>query len=240
MTVLYTNLMKLHYFQHVPFEGPGSIGHWATSRGHDLTTTRWHLQEQLPQPADVDLLVVMGGPMSIHDENIYPWLSIEKEYIRKVIGKNKTVLGICLGAQLIADVLGGKVSGNKYSEIGWHPVFRSKHLSNQNICQVIPAEMEVFHWHGETFSLPRGCELIASSEACVNQGFIYGDRIIGLQFHLELTIESATGLIDNCRGDLQAGEYIQRPEQMLSEPEKFLKANKVMNAILEYLENIIK
>ena len=229
--------MKLHYFQHVPFEGPGCIRHWAASRQHESSSTRWYLRELPPQPADIDLLVIMGGPMSIHDEKYYPWLNAEKAYIRSFIEKNKAVLGICLGAQLLTEALGGEVSKNRYSEIGWFPIYRSEQLINPAISRIVPPEMEVFHWHGETFSIPEGCEPIAGSEACTNQGFMYGDCIIGLQFHLELTIESATGLIDNCRKDLHAGKYVQKPEQMLSDPEKFSHANKVMDAFLEYLEH---
>ena len=232
--------MRLHYFQHVPFEGPGSIGQWALSRGHELSSTRWYLQEQPPQQPEIDWLIIMGGPMSVHDEKKYPWLSIEKEYIRSAIDQDKTVLGICLGAQLTAGVLGGNVKENRHREIGWFPVFRSELLKNTGIYRIIPAEMDAFHWHGETFSIPAGCEHIAGSEACANQGFIFGDRIIGLQFHLELTIESTTALIDNCRSDLCAGRYIQSPERMLSDPEKFSSANKVMGSILEYLEDKCK
>lgn len=174
--------------------------------------------------------------MSVHDVDAHPWLSAEKVYLRRAIDNHKAVLGICLGAQLIAEVLGGAISGNDYAEIGWFPVIRSEQLDHPVLHTIIPPELEVFHWHGETFTLPGKCARIAGSEACSNQGFIFNDRIIALQFHLELTIESASDLIDNCRGDLRVGRYVQTEEQMLSHPERFHRANRVMDAVLGYFE----
>lgn len=228
--------MNLHYFQHVAFEGPGSITQWAALRNHAISATRWDLGETPPQLSGIDLLVIMGGPMSVHDTGRYPWLSGEKAYLRRAIDADKPILGICLGAQLLAQALGAEISRNDYPEIGWFPITRSEQLINTGLHSLIPAVMEVFHWHGETFTLPDKSIPIASSAACVNQGFLFNDRVIGLQFHPEVTIESASMLIDNCRGDLRAGRYIQTEPQILAQPEKFNRANRVMDAILEYLE----
>jgi len=229
--------MKMHYFQHVPFEGPGSISQWAASRSYAMSATRWDLGETPPLTSGFDLLVVMGGPMSVHDTSSHPWLSMEKDYIRRAIGENKKVLGVCLGAQLLAQVLGAEITVNDHPEIGWFPVTRSERLINTGLHTIIPSKMEVFHWHGETFTLPDKCLPIAASDACANQGFLFGNRVIGLQFHIEMTIASASLLIDNCRGDLIAGDYIQTEAQMFAQPEKFHQANRMMDAILEYLED---
>lgn len=230
--------MKLHYFQHVPFEGPGSISRWAASKNYPMSVTRWDLGEIPPLTSDFDLLVVMGGPMSVHDSRQHPWLSAEKEYLSRAIDENKKVIGICLGAQLLAQVLGAEITVNDQPEIGWFSITRSERLVNTGLQTIIPPVMEVFHWHGETFSLPDKCSPIAASEACVNQGFLFGNRVIGLQFHIEMTMASASLLIDNCRGELITGDYIQSEAQMLAQSEKFHQANSVMDAILEYLEDL--
>ena len=230
--------MKLHYFQHVPFEGPGSISQWVAGKKHELGVTRWHLGETPPRLSDIDLLLVMGGPMSVHDTHRYPWLTREKAYLHQAIDANRAVLGICLGAQLLAEVLGAEITRNDHPEIGWFPITRSEQLIDTGLQAVMPPVMEVFHWHGETFTLPHECRPVAASAACVNQGFLFKDRVIGLQFHPEMTMESASVLIDNCRDEMVAGKYIQTEAQMLAHGERFRRANLVMEGILEYLERL--
>ena len=230
--------MNLHYFQHVPFEGPGRIENWASANKHALTSTNWYLDERPPLHSDIDWLIIMGGPMSIHDTAEYPWLRAEKDYILQAVRERKTVLGICLGAQLIADVLGGNITANKFREIGWFPVARAPDLQNRRLCDSIPEEMEAFHWHGETFTLPPGSERIAGTPACRNQGFVFKDRVIALQFHLEVSIESAAELIKNCHDEIKEEKFIQPAEEMLSNPERFQRSNRNMDAILDYLEAV--
>ena len=230
--------MKLHYFQHVPFEGPGSVSHWAAANKHELSVPRWHLGETPPPLSDIDLLLVMGGPMSVHDTDRYPWLAKENAYLHSAIEANQAVLGICLGAQLLADALGAEITRNEHPEIGWFPVTRSEQLRHTGLQAIIPPVMEAFHWHGETFTLPHGCTPVAASAACVNQGFLFSDRVIGLQFHLEMTMASTSVLIDNCRDEMVAGKYIQTQAQMLAQADRFQRANLVMAGILEYLERL--
>ena len=189
--------MKIHYLQHVPFEGTGSIENWAITHGHGMTQTRLYAGDPLPPLERFDLLVIMGGPMSIHDEADYPWLKAEKWFIRQVIEAGKPVLGICLGAQLIANSLGGEVVAAGFREIGWFPVTLTSDFADSNLGQRLPDKVMAFHWHGETFTLPPGCQSIGSSAACSNQGFIYQDRVIALQFHLESTLLSTEALIEN-------------------------------------------
>src|SRR5271170_6697939 len=114
--------MRIHYFQHVPFEGLGCIAQWAAEKEHTVTATRFYLDEPAPNPGEIDWLVVMGGPMNIYEEAEYPWLAREKRFIGEAIRGGKTVIGICLGAQLIADVMGGPVTRNLEKEIGWFPI----------------------------------------------------------------------------------------------------------------------
>lgn len=228
--------MRAHYLQHVPFEGLGSIEAWFQNADYNISSTKFFNSEELPEIEDIDFLVVMGGPMSVNDEQEYPWLAKEKEFIRSVIELGKPTLGICLGAQLIANAMGGKVFQNSVKEIGWFPV--QAVASSNNAVFKFPEETVVFHWHGETFSLPSKAIQIANSEGCENQAFQIGSCVIGLQFHLETTPDSAQAIVDNCRDELVEGEYIQTEKDILSAPQgRYNTINNLMINILEYLHN---
>ena len=230
--------MHIHYLQHVAFEGIGSMAPYFMDKGHSLSSTRLYLNEPFPQLKDFDWLIVMGGPMGISDELKYPWLNREKAFIKSAIESGKIVLGICLGAQLIADVLGAKVYMNHHREIGWFPIMISEQAGDTVFRGVFPEGLNVFHWHGDTFDIPRSGIPLASSKACPNQGFIVENRIVGLQFHLETTPDSARALIENCREDLDGSEFVQSEKEILSNVSRFLRINEVMNAVLERLEKI--
>ena len=227
--------MRVHYLQHVPFEGLGSMEKYLLDRGCELTSTRLYANDTFPSPEDFDFLIIMGGPMGVYEEEKYPWIKKEKSFIYDVIKADKLVLGVCLGAQLIANVLGAKVYKNKFREIGWFPITRSKDATKTILGDVLPPKLEVFHWHGDTFDIPENATLLASSEACVNQGFILEDRIVGFQFHLETTPEAAKKLIKNCSDELDNSKYVQSPQEMLRDTSKFYKINKVMEDILKKL-----
>jgi len=199
--------MRVHYLQHVSFEGAAAIETWAYERGHSLSCTELFRDatdvEQtsalpaLPSLEQFDFLVLMGGPMGVHDEAEYPWLRPEKNFIRSAIDGGKAVLGICLGAQLIADILGAKVSRNHTPEIGWYPVELTRAGCLEAVLADYPSAFTALQWHGDTFAIPHGATHLASSPACTNQAFAYDDgRVIGLQFHLEVTPESLRLLAD--------------------------------------------
>lgn len=229
--------MRAHYLQHVPFEGLGSIESWLLKAGYEISSTKFFDSGLLPVIKDVDFLVVMGGPMSVNDETEYPWLLKEKDFIRSVMETGKPVLGICLGAQLIANAMGGEVFPNAVKEIGWFPIEPVK-SENKSIFQ-FTQELEVFHWHGETFNLPKGAVQIAKSKGCVNQAFQIGRNVIGLQFHLETTPVSAQAIVENCKDELVEGAFIQTEAEILSaHQEQYSSINKVMGSVLEYLHAI--
>ena len=227
--------MRAHYLQHVPFESLGSIEAWLQNAGYEISRTQLYESEGFPKIEDIDLLVVMGGPMSVNDEQQYSWLVKEKNFIKSMIQAGKSTLGICLGAQLIANSMGGDVFQNSVKEIGWFPIQAAKSQSN-GVFQ-FPEEIEVFHWHGETFSLPNGATQIAESKGCKNQAFQIGSNVIGLQFHLETTPNSAQAIVENCRNELVDGEYIQTEAVILSaSQEQYDSINSLMGEILEYLQ----
>ena len=205
---------KIHYFQHVPFEGLGSIEEWITLSGHSLTSTRFFESAVLPEISDIDWLIVMGGPMSVNNEKQYPWLAAEKKFIRQAIDEGKTVLGICLGSQLVSAALGAKVYQNKEKEIGWFDIELTCFAKSDKLFFDIENRIKVFHWHGDTFDLPEKAVLLAFSKGCKNQAYSYKDKVLALQFHLEPTISSLQEMIDFGRDELKTGKYVQTEQEL--------------------------
>ncbi len=226
--------MRIHYLQHKPYESPGCILDWANKNGHSLSATKFYEGINFPELSDFDFLIIMGGPMGVYDEDKYPWLIEEKKFIKESIQNNKIVLGICLGSQLIADSLGSKVYKNKFKEIGWFPV---KIKNRHKFFSALPQEIKTAHWHGDTFDLPAGAVHIAESSACKNQAFVFNDRVIGLQFHLEFTVESLKELINNGREELVKDKYVQTEDEILSSLELLSTSNSLLFKILDRIED---
>ncbi|WP_234571072.1 type 1 glutamine amidotransferase [Rhodohalobacter sp. 614A] len=226
--------MRAHYLQHVSFEGLGTIEAWLLDQGFEITGTRFFESTILPDPNDIDVLIIMGGPMSVNEEEKYPWLVEEKKFIREMIDTGKPILGICLGAQLIASALGSKVYPNSEKEIGWFPV--TSVLPETSSCFTFPYSLSVFHWHGETFDLPKEATLLAGSNACKNQAFQIGPSVIGLQFHLEMTPDVVQALVANCRDELVPSTFVQSEQEILSaNANRYKITREVMNRLLSYL-----
>jgi GMP synthase (glutamine-hydrolysing) len=228
----------MHVVQHVPFEDAGSIALWAAQRHVGLSQTRLFDGESLPTGDWGDCLVIMGGPMSVGDEDDYPWLKGEKAFIVQAIKDGKRVLGICLGAQLVAESLGARVYPNHQKEIGWYTIQRRQASLASALNAFLPDEAMVFHWHGDTFDLPAGAQPLASSPACQNQGFIYHDRVVALQFHLEMTPSGIAALIEHCGNELEPATYVQSAEFMLAHSDYCLSANQIMADLLNALTQI--
>ncbi len=226
--------MRLHSFQHVPFEGLGNIEKWAQGKGVSITTTSFWNNPVLPNADDFDFLVVMGGPMNIYEEKKHPWLRQEKKAIEQAIIKGKMVMGVCLGAQLIADVLGAKVTQNPEKEIGWFPMRWTPEARKLSLFEFFPETMTVFHWHGDTFNLPEGAVPLAESEGCKNQAFLYHNHVLALQFHMETTSESASLLLAHCKDELKPGKYIQAEEAIRSEIRHYPLLEKRLYQLLDH------
>lgn len=204
--------MRVHWFQHVKFEGLGLIEVWLRARGHELSVTRWWAGEIAGREAgEAEWLIVMGGPMNIYQHRDYPWLIAEKAAISAAVTRGARVLGVCLGAQLIADVLGGKVMQNAEREIGWWPVRAVAEGDGSRYA--FPAEVNVLHWHGDTFTLPPGARRLALSEGCAQQAFASGERVLGLQFHLEMSGAAIADIAEACADEIAGGgRWVQTAE----------------------------
>jgi GMP synthase (glutamine-hydrolysing) len=225
--------MRLHVLQHVPFEGPAAIADWAAERGVPMAVTHVYRGEPLPNFASFDMLAVMGGPMSVNDGERFSWLDPEIELVAEAIHTGKTVLGVCLGAQMIAKALGAKVYPGTQKEIGWYPVQKTRDASA--IFDGIPDVFTAFHWHGETFDLPAGATLLASTQATPRQAFAYGESVLGLQFHIEATSSSVGALLENAVADIGDGPFEQSPEAILAGIEQCAELRLLLDRVLHNL-----
>lgn len=222
--------MKVHVFQHVPFEGLGALEPWFHRRQAEINVTRFFDEARLPA-TEPDVLVVLGGPMSVNDEERYPWLAVEKQYLRRAIEARVHVLGICLGAQLIASALGAPVRPNKTPEIGWFDVEGTGASPMFERARRYP----VFQWHGETFDLPNGATLLATSEACTHQAYAVGPSVLGLQFHLEVTRSTAASLVEHCPDPLLPGPCIQSEAELLGvDAGVFAQLHALLDQVLDH------
>jgi len=211
--------MRIHYIQHVPFEELGYFKVLIEKQGFKLSVTKVFEDTSFPDMDKFDALIIMGAPMSVYDLELYPWLVQEKIFIKEAIDNNKKILGICLGAQLIAEALNALVFPNPVKEIGWFPVEFSKTFINY--IDEANYNHYVFHWHGETFDLPTGAFRIASSQHCENQGFMFGENILALQFHVEMMKNNISSIIDNCSDEIQLSPTIQTEEEILNNESYF-------------------
>jgi GMP synthase (glutamine-hydrolysing) len=209
--VAHRGAMRIHAVIHGPSDGLGAIADWAKLRGHAVTETHLYRGESLPPPAGFDFAILMGGAMNIYQHRDFPWLVAEKRWLADAIAQGKCVLGVCLGGQLIADVLGAKVWQNAEKEIGWFPV---RFVSRGGPLADLPEQLMVFHWHGDTFEIPPGAVRLAESEACANQAFVLGERVVALQFHLEVTPGTVAEFIAGGEGELQPARFVQSPEEI--------------------------
>jgi GMP synthase-like glutamine amidotransferase len=228
--------MRIQVLQHVPFEGPAGIADWAASRGHPLAVARLYCGDPLPALDAFDRLAVMGGPMGIYDEQDHPWLVPEKAFLAAAIQAGKNIVGVCLGAQLLADRLGARVVRNPQKEIGWLPIELTPEALADPVFGPLAPGLTVYHWHGDTFPLPRGATHLARSAGCEHQAFLYQGRVLGLQFHLETTPESLAALATHCADEIVPGPYVQDAATMLAaQPADYARIHSAMSGLLDRL-----
>jgi len=198
--------MHIHFIQHVAFEYPGSIIDWATENNHTTAFTKVFEEAVFPLPAQYDMLVILGGPMGVYEEDIYPWMADEKHCIKAAIAAKKKVLGVCLGSQFIANVLGEEVYPHTLKEIGWWPVQK---VTEHALTEGLPVEFITFHWHGDTFKLPGGAVQLFRTAQCGQQGYIYSNHVAGLQFHMEVKQDLLDGMTEHESKELTGEGYVQ-------------------------------
>jgi GMP synthase-like glutamine amidotransferase len=217
--------MRIGVTQHEVCEGPGEIANWAGDRGHSVEVAHLYRGDPVPSVDALDALVVMGGEMNIHQYRQHPWLKPERLLVEAAMAQGKPVIGICLGAQVIADALGARVAQNPVYEIGWFPIAFTPEAHAR--FPKLPASATVLHWHGDTFDLPPGSTRIATSEACPEQGFAIPGKCLGLQFHLEMDPDLVRQTVKASIGPWPNGPYVQTPEHIFENAATYSEKNRL-------------
>ncbi|MDD4498001.1 MAG: type 1 glutamine amidotransferase [Methanosarcinaceae archaeon] len=234
--------MNIHCLQHSSVNTLGTVEEYAETRKALLESTRFYETASSPTLDSFDLLIIMGGAIGIYDYEKNPWLKTEKEFIKETINAGKPVLGICLGAQLLADVLGAKVFENGHREMGWFsvkacPEGKEKEQEKSEFLTGLPETFSAFHWHSQTFDIPEGAIRLFESEGCKNHAFIYGDRVLALQFHPEVNEERIGSLIERFGTEIAEGPFILQKEKMLGQTESLFESKKFLYSVLDKFES---
>jgi GMP synthase-like glutamine amidotransferase len=210
--------MRALVLQHIAVEGPGRLAPFLEQRGWTLETVALYAGAPLSaHPGAYQAIIVMGGPMGVYDDAMYPFLRQEHDFLQRAIAQEVPLLGICLGSQLLAKALGARVYRNPQKEIGWYTVDLTAAGRTDPLFAGIASPVRVFQWHGDAFELPSGATTLASSPLCMHQAFRYGDRVYGLLFHLELTPEIIRSWLDTFRDEfLSVRGYIE-PERIVAD-----------------------
>ncbi|MBI3581387.1 MAG: type 1 glutamine amidotransferase [Nitrospinae bacterium] len=178
--------MKALAVKNTGVEGPGSLAVYLEKKGCEITYADLEKGDKLPpSPEGYSLVMFMGGPMNVYEEDKYPFLRDELKFIERCLLNGTKMVGFCLGAQMFARALGAKVKKNHKKEIGWFDLRLTDDGAGEPLLKGLPKKFNVFQWHGDTFDIPAGAKLLASSELCANQAFVYRTAL-GLQFHLEV------------------------------------------------------
>jgi GMP synthase-like glutamine amidotransferase len=224
--------MRIHYFQHVEYTGRAFIPEWAAANDHDLVRVMVPQADALPCAEDIDALIIVGGPMSIWEVQRHPWLTREKRLLGKLLGQDKPVLGICLGAQLMAEHLGARVKACNHLKIGWYSIELNNEINTTWMHGVLPERFESFFWHGDVFELPKDAVAVSTGRTDACQGFVWR-RSAALQFHLEATPQWARHLVTRDAAQLTPAPYVQGAGKILAKPDElYLRNNVLMSSLL--------
>jgi GMP synthase-like glutamine amidotransferase len=209
-------MKPIRFFRHVACESPDYLGTILERHGVPFDVLCLDEGVSVPlDPGEVAGLVIMGGPGNVNEPT--GWMQQEMELIRRAADQGVPVLGICLGAQLISKALGGEVYRGESLEVGWHAVERIADISGQGWFDGLPSRFEVFQWHEHTFSLPSGAVALARSACAEQQAFAIGN-MLAMQFHLEMTPESISGLVERYPGDLEVvSDCVQSAETITTD-----------------------
>jgi len=200
--------MKVLIIKHVEIEGPGLIEYCLMREKIPYQILNINSDIRLPRLDDLSHIVILGGPMNVYEEDQYPFLKVEDLFIKEAIERGKSILGICLGAQLIAKALGARVFKASVKEIGWYDVSLTRIGSRDPLFSSLPKTFPVFQWHGDTFEIPKAAKLIATSTDVPHQAFRYGENVYGLQFHLEVTEEMIKDWMYTYKEELEGYEIL--------------------------------
>jgi len=231
--------MSVLIIKHIEVEGPGLIEVCLKEEKIPYQILNLEPGLRLPKPDDFTEIVILGGPMNVYEEDRFPFLREEDLFIKESIQRGKTVLGICLGAQLMAKALGAKVTRAPVKEIGWHDVSLTRVGSHDPLFSRLPKTFPAFQWHEDTFDIPSAAKLIARSNPVPHQAFRYGENAYGLQFHLEVTEEMIRDWMKTYEEEFNGSKTPLLPKlRILSETEKKIGTYKKRG--MEFFRNFFR
>lgn len=230
--------MRLHLLEHEPFAVRRSnITRWAEKKGYSVDSTEVFRGTRLPSQDDFDWLIVLGGFQHAWEEQKHPWLKAEKAFISEALSHDKIMLGICFGAQLLAETLGGRVFSNEKEEIGWYEVTVCEAGIDSFLFKNVPQKFLTFHWHSDHFTLAPGCTRLAFSQPTANQAFIANNSLaVGLQFHPEYTIEMVRYFAVEYGHEWQKNQYVAGKQAVLSQTGQIPETYWLMELLLDNME----
>jgi len=230
--------MKLHLLEHDSEDfSRTNISFWAAEKGHQVNQTFVCNNEELPPVDSFDWLMVMGGSQHAWDEQGNSWLQEEKAFVREALDKGKLILGICFGAQILAEALGGQIFPNEHKEIGWYEISLNREGQESFLFQDIPPSFVTFHWHNDHFSLPASCTRLADSNASRNQAFVCNGRpLVGLQFHPEYTRDMVRYYASEHSQDWTSDDYASTKDEVLARTKEIPDTYWLMEMLLNNME----
>lgn len=228
--------MKILILEHEPLEGNTNIDIWARQNGVDLQRVFIHANETLPPLNACDLLVVAGGSQQVWEASRHPWMGPEKDFVRKALAAGRPVLGICLGSQILAEILGGRVFMAEHPEIGWHRVTLSPSSGGFGFFGPDVHEFTTFHWHYAQFTLPPDCIGLASSAATPHQAFVSRKfKALALQFHPEFSLATVRHYAATQGDTWPPGPFVTPPREFQRRSQSLPDTYPLMKAILDAL-----
>jgi GMP synthase (glutamine-hydrolysing) len=234
------NNMSVLIIKHIDIEGPGLIEYCLKQEKIPYQILNLTPSVHLPNLEKITHIVLLGGPMSVYEEDRFPFLREEDLFIKEAIQRGKAMLGICLGAQLIAKALGAKVSKAPAKEIGWYDVSLTEIGSQDPLFSNLPKTFSVFQWHEDTFEIPKGGKLMATSSPVPHQAFRYGEKVYGLQFHLEVTDEMISEWMETYEEELKGLQPSQPFSKTEIVTETEIKIEMYTKRGIEFLKNFFR
>lgn len=221
MTTRPESPLKVAIIQHTAVDSPGVVLHWIETHDLDCQVIRIDQKDDIPNAPDADILMSFGGPQSLHLPDQPDWVHQERSLMQQYVNSGRRVLGICLGAQMLASAMGAETMPNEQPEVGWHMISRvdasqTSHSGGISAGQLagLPERARVLHWHQNTFALPDGATHLYRSDACANQGFAMDDRAIGFQFHPEVTEKTIRYFLQVSGLVRKQGKHVQSREEI--------------------------
>ncbi|MAI31946.1 MAG: type 1 glutamine amidotransferase [Rubripirellula sp.] len=227
--------MRILVIQHSAADSLAAAEKTILELGHEITTIRVDRQDPIPKSVDCDVMIMLGGPYPLTMENRPDWIADEQELVRLYMNGGRRILGICLGAQILASALGAPVRRNAQAELGWHQIRRTS-VPSSMVDKSLPSQLTVFQWHRDTFEIPNGAQHLYESDGCRNQAFSLDDRVYGFQFHLEADVRTIRTFLTVSKYRKLAGKGIQNEAEIMAGIDRHLPdQQKHLNFFLAHL-----